>query len=130
MRTPNKVLIGGLVLAALIATGGAANTARLEGRVKELESACAEESKREMAKFPKLTLLCEANELARLEHASKSVGIQSQIVNAYRDSQRSGEWPYVLAIVVAFLAAMPWTWYFLLRRIAELRDAIVGKRGS
>jgi len=47
------------------------------------------------------------------------------------DYQRQGErWleqATVIAIGVLVLSAIPYAWYFLLRRIRELRDAIVGK---
>ena len=42
----------------------------------------------------------------------------------------SKSWPPVVAAVIAVLSALPWLWYFLLRRIAELRAAIGGKPPS
>ncbi len=38
----------------------------------------------------------------------------------------SENWSHVAAAVIAILGALPWAWYFLLRRIAELRAAISG----
>jgi hypothetical protein len=38
----------------------------------------------------------------------------------------SEKWPHVVAAIIAILGALPWAWYFLLRRIAELRAAISG----
>ena len=122
VRNPTKVLIAGAVLAGLIAVGGAANTVRLEGRIKELEAACNEESKLEPTKDK---LVCEADKLAQLRGLA---GIQLQIVTSYRSLDGSKFWTYPLAILVFLLAAVPWAWYFFLRRVAELRDAIVGKR--
>ena len=124
MRTPTKVLIAGAVLAGLVAAGGAANTARLEGWVKQLEAACVAES------TPTFKLVCEADELVRLEHDSKSKGIQLQIVTAHRSLHDSKEWPYLLALLILVVGVAPWAWYFFLRRVAELRDAIVGKRDA
>ncbi len=38
----------------------------------------------------------------------------------------SEKWPHVVAAIIAILAVLPWAWYFLLRRVAELRAAIAG----
>jgi hypothetical protein len=48
------------------------------------------------------------------------------------DAQISGaeRWPKLAAAIVAILGALPWAWYFLLRRVAELRAAIGGKPPS
>jgi len=35
-------------------------------------------------------------------------------------------WSHVSAAVIGILGALPWAWYFLLRRIAELRAAFSG----
>lgn len=43
---------------------------------------------------------------------------------------RSKRWPMRGAAVIAILGALPWAWYFLLRRVAELRAAIGGKPPS
>ena len=39
-------------------------------------------------------------------------------------------WPRVAAAIVAILGALPWAWYFLLRRVTELSAAIRGNRPS
>lgn len=36
-------------------------------------------------------------------------------------------WPLWCATILLILAAIPWLWYFLLRRISELRAAISGR---
>jgi hypothetical protein len=43
---------------------------------------------------------------------------------------RSKRWPMQAAAVIAILGALPWAWYFLLRRIAELRAAFGGNPPS
>jgi hypothetical protein len=37
------------------------------------------------------------------------------------------DWPYTLAAAIAGVLALPWCWYFFLRRVKELREAILGK---
>jgi hypothetical protein len=36
-------------------------------------------------------------------------------------------WPYALAAMIGVFSAVPWFWYFLLRRLAELRQAVLGR---
>jgi hypothetical protein len=128
MQRPTKILIGGATVAVLVAVAGVANTVHLESKIHELEATCIEEGKHGLAKYPRVQLLCDAKDLVRLETDSNpSTGVQAQIVSAQRADQDSRGWPYALAAVIIFLSALPWTWYFLLRRIRELRDAILGK---
>jgi len=54
-------------------------------------------------------------------------GIQDRIVKAQREASASKQWPYIVAEWILGLSLLPWAWYFLLRRIQELREAIVGK---
>jgi hypothetical protein len=54
-------------------------------------------------------------------------GIQAQIVQAQNDVMSSKEWPYSIALLVLLFSAIPWGWYFLLRRVQEIRNVIVGK---
>ena len=40
---------------------------------------------------------------------------------------RVADWTIPIAALVLLFSALPWFWYFILRRIRELRDTIVGK---
>ena len=40
---------------------------------------------------------------------------------------RVADWAIPVAALVLLFSALPWLWYFILRRIRELHDAIVGK---
>ena len=54
-------------------------------------------------------------------------GIHGEVVEAHRAVTASKLLPVrQIAFVVFVLGALPWAWYFLLRRIAELRAAISG----
>jgi len=127
MERPTTILIGGGICAALIIAAGYVNSYRLETDLHNLEARCEEEGEKNIA-YPRLKLLCNANDLVELEgESSSSVGIQAQIVSAQKKLQSSTGWPYVLAAVVLIISFVPWAWYFFLRRIRELRDAVSGK---
>jgi hypothetical protein len=73
-------------------------------------------------------LICDAEWLASAERDSETlVGIQARFAAENRRLSDYERWPYVLAARVLAFSGVPWAWYFLLRRIRELRDAIIGK---
>jgi hypothetical protein len=49
------------------------------------------------------------------------------IVSAHKAVVAAAVWPKQVALILVCVGLMPWAWYFLLRRIAELRGAITGK---
>jgi hypothetical protein len=122
MKKPTKILLGGALCAALIAAVGALNTARLKNNLRALEAQC-ERERTELR--PKL--VCDAGDLSDLVSTGPLVGIQAQIAEAHDDVRNSSAMPGLLAIGILIISAIPWTWYFLLRRIRELREAIVVK---
>lgn len=72
-------------------------------------------------------LVCNAAELVRGDGTATFVGLQADIVNAYRTAQSSYAWPKLVALALVCLGAVPWVWYFLLRRLAEVRRALSGQ---
>jgi len=52
-------------------------------------------------------------------------GIQGELAVARRSF--ASDWPVAGSAAIVLLCALPWAWYFLLRRIRELREAIVGR---
>lgn len=54
-------------------------------------------------------------------------GMQGRIVNTYERSIHSRVWSLIAATCIAVVLALPWFWYFLLRRVRELFAAISGK---
>jgi hypothetical protein len=130
---PAKILISGIFVGALIYGLGEMNTHRLERRVQELQRACVAETEAEAKKQGALSALasifsgktlCDPVELARSDGYT---GIQGQLAAAQRDVLRWASWPQIAGIAVPLLCCLPWLWYFLLRRIRELREAILGK---
>lgn len=69
-------------------------------------------------------LVCDANVLSG---AGESTGIQLAIVQADEAAKTSGETARVAALAVVLVSLLPWLWYFLLRRVAEVRLAVSGK---
>ena len=130
---PAKILFGGIFAGALIYGLGVANTSRLESRVQELQKACVAETEAEAKQQGTLSALasifsgkmtCDPIELAR---SDSYAGIQGQLATAERDLLRWDHWPQISGIATLFLCSLPWLWYFLLRRIREFREALLGK---
>jgi len=128
-----KILIGG-IFAGLVAYGaGDMNRVRLERRVEELHAACVAEREAEAAKQGALSALasilsrkmtCDPVELAQSEEYP---GTRGQLAAAERNVLGWNRWPPILAMAIALLCSLPWLWYFFLRRIRELREALFGK---
>jgi hypothetical protein len=130
---PAKILIAGVLASALAYGLGQMNTRRLERRVQELQTACVAEQEAEAKKQGTLSALttiftgrmsCDPIELAK---SSNSVGIQGQLARAELELSRWGNWPLVVCTVTLLISSAPWLWYFFLRRIRELREAILGR---
>jgi hypothetical protein len=130
---PAKILIGGIIAGALIYGLGEMNMFRLERRVQELQRACVAETEAEAKKQGALSALasifsgkmtCDPVELARSDGYT---GIQGQLAAAERDVLRWANWPQISIIAIPLVCSLPWLWYFFLRRIRELREAIAGK---
>lgn len=73
--------------------------------------------------LPEDAMVCLPSDLQSLPGLT---GLQAEIVAANAASFNSEPWIYRACLLFA-ISAIPWTWYFLLRRIAELRSAISGK---
>jgi hypothetical protein len=54
-------------------------------------------------------------------------GIQARVAAAYTDRLSSEGWALPFALGILALSVVPWLWYSLLRRVAELRAAIGGQ---
>jgi hypothetical protein len=109
------------------------NTFRLERRVQELQRACVAQAEAEAKKQGTFSALasifsgkmtCDHVELARSDGYT---GIQGQLAAAERGVLRWASWPQISGIAIPLLCSLPWLWYFFLRRIRELREAILGK---
>jgi hypothetical protein len=130
MSQPVKIFFIGTLCAALIAAVGFLNTYYLESKLRTLESECVHDKSKEEGKQNELdfsrygTLVCDAKELSDMRELK---GIQAQIAKIQNDIRSSKKWPYSIGVLVLLFSAIPWSWYFLLRRIREIRDVIAGK---
>jgi len=130
---PTTVLLVGGLAGALTYGLGQMNTHRLERRVQELQRACVAERDAEARKsgaFSSLAnifwgkALCDPVELAK---SGGHEGIQGQVAAAELEVLRWADWPLIVGIAILLACSLPWLWYFFLRRIRELREAIFGK---
>ena len=122
-----KLLVGGVALAVLVFALGKGNSYRIAMNLRDLQAACVEEGKRDTLPSG-VVLICEPADLVGMERTGKPLkGIQAQVAALQRDLSNSESWPVPAAIAILFPFVVPWVWYFLLRRIRELRDAIAGR---
>lgn len=130
---PTKVIIGGILAGALVYALGELNTHRLKERVRELQKACVAENEAGERKQGALSALaglfmakatCDPAELVR---GDGYAGIQEHLATTEREVQHWDKWSSIAAIGIAVMSCLPWLWYFFLRRIRELREAIIGK---
>ena len=128
MDKPTKIFLGGVICAAIIAAVGFANTHRLESKVRDLEALCVEEGK--LGPQEKgWKAACDAEDLAEIERQTGPIlkGIAGRVLAARREALASKGQLFPAAAGVLVFSGVPWVWYFLLRRIRELRDSISGK---
>jgi hypothetical protein len=117
MTGSTKVFLSGVALSLLVVLAGFANTHRLESRLHELEVNCARN----------LKVVCEIETLMDLATAYPLEGIQAELVAMKNTVVTSKAWPFPTAVAIALVSAVPRMWYFFLRRVRELRDALAGK---
>lgn len=129
MDRPGKFLALGLAVAALTLITGKLIESKLQSDVFALIAQCNAENQRNRSApgpaWNRDPLVCAPESLQR--HSGDVVGIQAEIVRAARKADRAWDVPLTIALAAGIVGALPYTWYFLLRRIRELRDAIIGR---
>lgn len=147
MDKPAKILLAGVLCAGLIVSVRVVANLRLENHVKQIRAECIEEGKREIDQG---NLQCDAEVLVQRAREKdllpqlrggdifdqlgfeskypKAKNVQEKLAFAYNEFQekKANSWLYLIAVLVVGISTLPWLWYFLLRRIRELRDAVVG----
>lgn len=139
MDIQTKYLSVGVTLSVLLLLGGYATSiyenSQLSSLVKKCKAEGAQASKsrglltdEEKAKAPWLDspLVCDPDALSKLR-AGDEVGIQKQIIESQSASGHMLNDAKVIALFIFLLFSSPYAWYFLLRRIREVRDAVTGK---
>ena len=132
IEMPTRIFLGGLVVALFVL--GVGYTAVLVNKLHLVDLVAQCESKNSGATQEKdkdgwenVPIVCEPEILAQLSSNPPSVGIQAQIEDVYRQGQRKFDQAIFIAYIVAFFSVVPYAWYFLLRRVRELHNAIMGK---
>ena len=102
---------------------------KAQSRLHELRIECEKPDKySELAKKFGGDVLCDPVELMRMQDSTQSAsGITAQLVLAQKDLWAAQRWPLPAASVLLGLSALPWFWYFFLRRVREFCGAIAGK---
>jgi hypothetical protein len=123
MKGRNKILLGGVLLAAAIVIVGVSGRLyyayRLSGLVAECETHNVPEPR--PYNYDAGPSLCDPAMI--YARGTGAYGIQGEIQTAYLDSKIFMSGFPIAAGSIALLFAVPWLWYFFLRRLAELRRA-------
>ena len=130
MDKPTKILAAGIVVPVLICIVGYLASVYETSQVTSLVEKCKAEAlqapKGPWLDYQKAQLVCDPTTLAELG-VNDVVGIQKEIVTTHQNASRVFSNALTIAAIVFILFAAPYGWYFLLRRIRELRDAIAGR---
>ena len=130
MDKPTRYLIVGFVISTLICTVGYLTSIYEKSQVRSLVEKCNAETsgdpKGPWLNYQKIPLVCDPATLSELG-VSDPVGIQKEIVAAQSNAGRTFDNAIIVASIVFGIFAIPYSWYFLLCRIRELRDAITGR---
>ena len=125
MNKPNKMFLAGLVAAGVVWLAGTFQSNRLENRVMGLKEPCfIARANAEKAYKPTGASIPNAASMSGYWKGTPQCRAFSKAEIAVTSWK---PWPLSAALLVLGFSAMPWLWYFLLRRIAELRAAISGK---
>ena len=123
MDRQTKYLLVGATLAVLILLGGYVTSIYDNSQLSQLVEKC----KADAARTPNgKGLVCDPNILSKLVEDNE-IGIQKEIVESLSTSGRTFDNAKITALFIFILFGLPYTWYFLLRRVRELRDAVAGK---
>ena len=126
---PTQILFAGVLVAILVYGLGQFFVYNAQTKLHELRTECEKPNKyTELAKKFGGVTLCDPVELMRMEDSTEPTsGVTAQLISAQKELWAAQRWPWPAASILLSLSALPWLWYFFLRRIRELRDAIVGK---
>lgn len=153
ITTPIRIFLGGIIIAIIILGLGWANTTRLTSKLNQLEKDKWEvyadnkspsnnaptrsaTSKKLSGKLvpredlpthpgdhPSLSEQWDQTPVPDEQFSAKEREIDS-VRYAVNDSRMM---TFVIAASIIAASLLPWLWYFLLKRIRELREAIIGK---
>ncbi|HWW07604.1 hypothetical protein [Collimonas sp.] len=130
MDRQTKYLLVGTMLAVLILLGGYLTSiydnSQLLSLIEKCKTDMTHAEKGPWLEYQKDPLVCDPKVLSQLVE-NDAVGIQKQIVESVSTAGNIFNGAKIIALFVFLLFGSPYAWYFLLRRIRELRDAVAGK---
>jgi len=119
MEKPTKILLIGLAASVLIFGAGYFVSSRAEAKRAELASECES-----TAPLPERTSIITFDDL--IPHR-KPVCSPTEL-DSIREQRNFANNSFLVSASIAFfvfvICVMPYSWYFMLRRIRELRDAL------
>lgn len=127
LRIQTKILLGGLALASLILVFGQARLYELERDLGSVVQQCElvfglASSVCEVEEvFPGIRLVVPASQQAERDYTLAEIEDTQTLILSSRNLTNK------ISLAVLFLALIPWLWYFLLKRIREISDAIFGR---
>lgn len=128
MSKPAKILFIGVLVSLVVLAVGYLLDRREQFALDALIAKCKTETmeapKGPWQKYQEAPLVCEPTELIGYPDL---IGIQKEVRQSYlgRGDYFSGS--QLLAVLLLGVFALPYVWYFLLRRVRELVKAITGK---
>jgi hypothetical protein len=116
MNASRKALLIGLPIALLVAGGGSLYALHLKGELSALVEKCKAQTQ---GIPPGYEPVCNPESLGQTAD-----GPLSEIARTNRQLHTVEAFTVSSAIGIAVLAVIPWAWYFILRRVQELAEAI------
>lgn len=132
MNRSTVIFLAGLSLAVAMGSGALLLSQHRQRTLESLEASCLRE-KNDPTPYnpnakpwepPKSTLVCDAYDLKKFGFSGAD--LQGQIVTASDATFDFRPWLFG-SLLLATVSAVPWAWYFLLRRLVELRVALSGR---
>jgi len=128
MSKPAKIFFLGVVVGLIVLAVGYTLDKREQSALDSLIAKCKTETmgapKGPWQKFQDVPLVCEPAELLIYPDI---IGVQKEVRQSYLGRGDYFFWSQLLAVLVLGVFALPYAWYFLMRRIRELVEAITGK---
>jgi len=101
------------------------NMHRLLSKSDAISAECEASAPARETKVDSTDVAAMNREAARLNAIGECMSKQAvPTAEAYHDA---GFWYFLAAPAIALAGVLPWAWYFLLRRVAELRASVAGK---
>lgn len=133
MQKPTKVLLVGSAIAISLSGAAFVIAEHADAKVDQAVAACkAADARRDndpMKPWTQYALLCDPSDFYGKGMSEVWVSPQKEVRDAIeaRGSNNLSGAMYGFSFLIAFLSFIPWAWYFLLRRLREVRDALVGR---